>query len=80
MTKKSILFTINIFSIIIAFMIGYFYENNLHTDKLNEINSKKYLIEIKQTKEKLDITNPYPNIKIEVNWKILSESWILLGK
>ncbi len=63
-----------------AFFLGYLYERNIHIQELNSEISRRYLLEIKQTKTKLEINNPYPNIQIKVNGDDLSSSWIILNK
>jgi hypothetical protein len=80
MNNKILLFWLNIFSILIAFLLGYLYEKNMHVQELNKEVSKKYLLEIKQTKTKLEINNPYPNVEIKINWESLSESGIIIWK
>lgn len=61
-------------------MLGFMYEKNIHIQELNKEASKKYVIEMKQTKTKLEISNPYSNIEINLNWESLSSSWIALDK
>lgn len=78
MDKKYILFVISIISIISSFFVGLFFEKDKHVKQINDIINKKYIIQMKTTKTKLEIDNSYSNIEIILNWKSLNWSWVVL--
>gem|GEM_PF-2867471 len=66
MDKKYLLIISSIL-IICSYFIGYYQEKNEHINDKNTILNTKYQINLKKTKEKLEIDNPNANIEILLN-------------
>lgn len=78
MKNKILYFWLNIISIMSAFFLGYFFEKNEHIKYINKISNQRYSIDIKKTSTKLEITNPYNNIDIKLNWEIIDWTGTIL--
>lgn len=73
MDKKYLLIISSIL-IICSYSIWYYQEKNEHINEKNTILSTKHQINLKKTKEKLEIENSNSNIDIYLNWEEIS-SW-----
>ena len=80
MSNKFLFFSLNIFLIICAFFVWYFFNKNEYTDNLNSILNQKTIIDLKKTANKIEITNPSKNIELRLNWKVLDWSGIVIEK
>lgn len=74
MKNNFILALISSLLIVSAFFLWYYYEKNEHIDDKNTILNTKYQVNLKKTKEKLEISNPNKNIDLYINWEQIS-SW-----
>lgn len=74
MINKYYLSLISTIFIVCSFFVWYFYEKNEHINQENKIINAKYQINLKKTKNKLEIENPNKNIDLYLNWEQVS-SW-----
>lgn len=72
--NNKILLTISTILIVCAYFAWYYCEKNEHVNDNNEIINRKYQIELKKTKDKLEINNSNENVEVLLNGEQIS-SW-----